>query len=83
MAQISTDIETKTDTNLINAKGSGMGVYTEAGIKYILQNGFNIGYYMRQSSAVFELIIMNLNRMAPRKIAWLFPFCLALKKNSS
>ena len=28
---------------------------TEAGIKYILQNGFNIGYYMRQSSAVFEL----------------------------
>ena len=32
-----------------------MGVYTEAGIKYILQNGFNIGYYMRQSSAVFEL----------------------------
>ena len=60
MAQISTDIETKTDTNLINAKGSGMGVYTEAGIKYILQNGFNIGYYMRHRYLT-ETLLLFLN----------------------
>ena len=54
--QVSTTMETKTDTNPTSTnKGSGTGTYTEAGIKYVFKNGFNIGYYIRQSSAIFEL----------------------------
>ena len=51
IVNISVDVE--------SGSGSGIGLYVESGIKYVFENGLNLGFYLLQTIANFEVSNSN------------------------